>query len=132
MTAGKKLFCAAVLVLTLVPLSAHAQWVRVDSADPATFYVDPNSIQQSGSLVKVWELIDYHEPQLFADQVFWSTRVLREFDCERRELRTLAFTIFAQPMARGEMVHSHRAEQPAWELVEPYSVGESSYKLACR
>jgi len=124
-------YVAALLVM-LVPMSVMAQWVRVDSADPATFYVDPKSAQKVGSLVKIWELVDYHQPQVFAGQAFFSTRVLREFDCKAREMRTLAFTIFTKPMAGGSIVHSHRVEQPSWQLVEPYSVGESAYQVACR
>jgi len=127
-----RLSCSVALVFMLMPVAAHAQWVRVDTAAPATFYVDPQSAQKVGSLVKIWELVDYHEPQVFAGQPFRSTRVLREFDCQGREMRTLAFTIFTGAMAAGSIVHSHRVEQPSWELVEPYSVGESSYKLACR
>ena len=110
---------------------AHAQWLKVDSAEPATFYVDPSSAQRQGNLVKLWELVDYHQPQAFAGQVFRSTRVLREFDCVNREMRTLGFTIFTEPMARGTVVHSHRVQDPSWEFVEPYSVGQSSFLVAC-
>ncbi len=110
---------------------AHAQWLKVDSAEPATFYVDPSSAQRQGNLVKLWELVDYHEPQTFAGQLFRSTRVLREFDCHGREMRTLGFTIFTEPMARGIVVHSHRVQDPSWEFVEPYSVGQSSFLVAC-
>ena len=128
---GKAFFYSAMTVV-LMPSLVSAQWVRVDSAEPAVFYVDPKSVQRVGSLVKIWELIDYRETQFFAGQPFRSTRVLREFDCDRREIRTLAFTIFTQPMAAGSIVHSHRAENPSWEFVEPYSVGESGFKIACR
>lgn len=132
MTLTGHLLYATTFVVALAPLSAMAQWVKVDSADPATFYVDPKSAQKVGALVKIWELVDYHQPQVFAGQAFRSTRVLREFDCKAREMRTLAFTIFTKPMAGGSIVHSHRVEQPSWELVEPYSVGESAYQMACR
>lgn len=132
MTLSGYLQYAATLIVASAPLSVMAQWVKVDSAEPATFYVDPQSAQNVGSLVKIWELVDYHQPQVFAGQAFRSTRVLREFDCKAREMRTLAFTIFTNPMAGGSIVHSHRVEQPSWELVEPYSVGESAYRVACR
>jgi hypothetical protein len=115
----------------LLPALSEAQWVKVDSAEPATIYVDPNSAQREGNLVKLWELVDYHQAQAFAGQTFRSTRVLREFDCRKREMRTLAFTIFADPMARGSVVHSHRVQEPTWELVEPYSIGQSSFEVAC-
>ncbi len=132
MTLRAFFLCAATWVGVLFPSLAMAQWIEVDSADPATFYADPQSAQKVGSLVKMWELVDYHEPQVFAGEAFFSTRVLREFDCSAREMRTLAFTIFTKPMAGGSIVHSHRIDRPAWQLVEPYSVGESSYLLACR
>jgi hypothetical protein len=132
MTLTGRFLYATTFIVALVPLPAMAQWVKVDSADPATFYVDPKSAQKVGSLVKMWELVDYHQSQVFAGQAFRSTRVLREFDCKAREMRTLAFTIFTKPMAGGAIVHSHRVEEPSWNLVEPYSVGESAYQMACR
>lgn len=115
----------------MISAPAQAQWVKVDTTDVAVVYADPATRQVGRGLVKMWELVDYRSTQLFSGKPFRSSRVLREFDCRAREMRTLAFTIFTGSMASGGVVHSHRAEQSPWQLIEPYSVGESSMKLAC-
>jgi len=120
------------LLIWAWPALAIAQWVKVDTTDPAVIYADPVSRQIQGHQVKMWELVDYRKPQVFAGASFRSSRVLREFDCQKREMRTLAFTIFGGPMAQGEVIHSHRVDHANWALVEPYSVGEASFKLACQ
>lgn len=113
------------------PLLAQAQWVEVKSTEPAAICADPASRQSDGELTKMWELGNYRQTQDFAGQPFFSSRVLCEFDCQAHEMRTLAFTTFTRRMAAGDMVHTHRVKGPDWQLVEPYSVGEASWQLAC-
>jgi hypothetical protein len=123
---------AVSVAVVLAPTAVLAQWVKIDSAKPATVYADPSSIKRVGSFARMWELIDYHQLEDFAGQAFRSSRVLREFDCDTSEMRTLAFTIFTEQMAHGDVVHSHRADRADWEFVEPYSLGESSFRMACK
>lgn len=117
--------------LLVIPVLAFGQWVKVDVAESVVIYADPASRQAHNNVVKMWELINYASPRPFAGLSFQSSKVLREFDCQKREMRTLAFTIFKWPMGEGDVIHSHRVENSIWQLVEPYSVGESSWKLAC-
>lgn len=115
----------------LTPAAVSAQWVKIDSAESVSIYADPSSIKRVGSFARMWELVDYLQPEDFAGQAFRSSRVLREFDCDTSEMRTIAFTIFTEPMARGNVVHSHRVDRSDWEFVEPYSLGEASFRMAC-
>lgn len=120
-----------VLLALTWPLTTWAEWVKVDSTQTIDVYADLSSIEQRNGLTRMWELIDYANTQNFAGQAFRSSRVLREFDCKKREMRTVAFTIFAGNMALSSVIYSHRTKNPPWQLIEPYSIGESSWQLAC-
>jgi hypothetical protein len=122
------------LIVLLVLLSsgpAHAEWVSFAESDSgATVYVDRDTIRRNGDVVKWWELMDHKTVQTGAGESFLSVMAQNEYDCAEERHRTLAVTYFSGNMGSGNVVYSDSDEQ-SWEPVQPQSVGQTMWELAC-
>jgi hypothetical protein len=124
-----RLFLITLLVLSSGP--AYAEWVKIGTTDDGmTIYVDPDTIRQTGALVKMWYLYDYESTQTVADSSYLSTKAQDEFDCAGELHRTLAFTFFSGKMGSGQADYSN-SEEHKWEPVAPRSVDQAVWKIAC-
>ena len=99
--------CSLIIFLCLSSIPAYAEWVAVEKdyllPGLQTVYVDPDSIRREGSLVTIWQLIDFTWMQgnAKAPQRFLSTKTQKQFDCAEHRLRLLAFTEFSRGIGTG-------------------------------
>lgn len=125
------------LPITLLVLSSgpsYAEWVNVSSAESYggfTMYTDPDTIRRKGELVKMWQLHDYKTVQTEASNSFLSLKSQSEFDCAEERVRLLAVTEFSGNMGKGNVVWSRHFGEGEWRPVEPESVSQIFWKLAC-
>ena len=120
------------LMLGLTATVAMAEWSRVDSINDSILYVDTATIRRNGNLVKMWELIDYKTVQKAADvSPFLSMKSQQEYDCKEERTRMLAFTTFDRKMGSGKVVFSDGNARGEWAPVQPESIGELMWKIAC-
>jgi len=125
----KRQFLRVCLVWSSGP--AYAEWVLFDENDRGmSTYVDPDTIRRKGDMVKVWALTDYTIIRTVAGQSLLSSKHLNEFDCAGERIRLLAFSNFSDNMGSGKLVFSNSDEQQ-WEPIEPGSVGQTLWKVAC-
>jgi hypothetical protein len=124
-------------VMIMVPLlllssgPAYAEWIWIDNDKPGmTIYVNPDTIQRKGDLVKLWELFDFKTAEHVADTSHLSFKMHSEYDCIEGRKRGLAMTSFSGNMGRGKVVHSYSPEHK-WEPVPPGSVNHDLWKFAC-
>jgi hypothetical protein len=91
----------ALLFLSTVPAYAEWQAVEKDYLLPGlhTVYVDPDSIRREGSLVTIWQLIDFTWMQgnPRGPTRFLSTKTHKQFDCAEQRLRLLAYNRVLTP-----------------------------------
>ena len=110
-----------------------AEWTKAGESDDDggyTAYVDLDSIRKAGNGVKMWSLYDYKIEQKASGVNFSSKSIRRDYDCKGEHLRMLAFKLFSWNMERGRLVRSY--SQPRnWEEVQPGSMGETEWKIAC-
>jgi hypothetical protein len=122
------------LLITLLLLSsrpAYAEWVSVSANNSGeTVYVDPGTIRRTGDMVKMWALYDFKTIQTVLDTSFLSRESQREYDCVEERTRRIALTYFTGNMGSGTVVYSDADEQK-WEPVQPQSVAQSLWKVAC-
>jgi hypothetical protein len=122
-------------LITLLLLSsgpAYAEWVSIDANNQRgrTVYTDPDTIRLKGDVVTMWSLNDYKTTQTMGSTSYLSSKVQTEYDCAEERIRTLASTFFSGNMGSGEVVFSI-SKEGEWQLLEPGSLGQSEWEVAC-
>ena len=123
-------------LLVLVSGSVYAEWVAVEKDYLApgrqTVYIDPDSIHSEGNLVTLWQLIDFKWMQVSArgPARFMSTKTHKQFDCDGKRVRLLAFTEFSHSMGTGISVDGH-IDSGHWMPIEPDSMNYALWEVAC-
>ena len=123
-------------------VSVHAEWVTVEKDYLApgrqTVYIDPDSIRREENLVTIWQLIDFEwmqgnagiGPLGFGPHRFFSTKTHKQFDCEIKRVRLLAFTEFSRHMGSGIAANGY-VDKDYWLPVEPESINQALWEVAC-
>ena len=122
-------------LITLLVLSsgpAYAEWVSIGANNQRgrTVYTDPDTIHLKGDVVTMWSLIDYKTIQRKGSTSYLSYKVQTEYDCAEERIRKLASTFFSGNMGSGDVVYSITKEGK-WQQVEPGSLGQSEWDVAC-
>lgn len=118
------------LMLLLAATAASAEWTDVGDSDEFIQYVDRATIRRNGNFVKMWDLKDYKSTQTAAGESFLSTKSQQEYDCKEEKRRLLAFAWFSGQMGNGKVVFSNN-DPAKWAPVQPGSIGETLWKIAC-
>ena len=120
------------LMLLVTAGAASAEWTIVDGGDRFIHYVDRETIRRNGNLVKMWDLKDYLTVQKSATGFsYLSDKAQQEYDCKEEKSRLLAFTDFSGQMGNGNVVYSNGNVRDEWSPIQPESVGEAKWKIAC-
>lgn len=111
--------------------SAAAEWVQVTSNEKYTAYVDPSTISRSGSMVKMWSLLDYTTAQESpSGKVYLSGKIQDEFDCQGKRFRALSYSLHTGQMGGGDTLFAGPDDRK-WNPIHPDTTGEYSWKYAC-
>jgi hypothetical protein len=112
--------------------TAYAEWELAsgDDSSKLTVYIDRDTIQRSGQLVKIWQLFDYQTVQTVAGDSLLSFQRYNEYDCAGERSRMLAYTWFSSNMGRGRVVYKTIEAQP-WASIAPRSIDQTLWRLAC-
>jgi hypothetical protein len=103
-----------------------------------TVYIDPDSVRREESLVTIWQLIDFKwmqgnagmGPLGFGPNRFLSTKTHKQFDCEEKRVRLLAFTEFSRQMGTGIATNGY-VDKDHWLPVELESINQALWEVAC-
>ena len=118
------------LMLLVTATAASAEWTKSAGNDEVDIYVDRATIRRNGNFVKMWDLKDFKTVQKGASYSFLSSKAHEEYDCKEVKSRLLAFTWFDGQMGNEKVVFSN-SDSGKWEPIEPGSIGESLWKIAC-
>lgn len=121
------------LLLLTVTSTVCAEWVKLGSTDIAIIYGDSTTIRRSGSMVKMWHVIDNHVamslPAMGINGIK-SAKLQGEYNCHEERVRVLYATQHSDNMGRGAPIFV--VTEPAkWVPVSPGSVEEVLLKFAC-
>lgn len=112
--------------------SVMAEWTKVEWSHEdggLTLYVDYTTIRKEGSKVRMLSLTDFEIKEKDKTDLF-SSRTQDEFDCSEKKMRQLFYALYSGSMGGGKMEHSN-SEHLKWMPVEPGSMGEAMWEIAC-
>jgi hypothetical protein len=116
----------------LLSTDAMAQWSAVGSGDYIHQpYADRSTIRRNGALARMSGMYDFRRQDFTPEgRALYSTVVLREYDCERRQVRLLSAIDFSGHMGAGTAVST--VDRPRrWEGIVEGSLDEAFWNLAC-
>jgi hypothetical protein len=112
------------------------EWITVKDTTPTgdgfVTYAAPSTIRKTGTAVRMWSMIDstvIHEAALDRPHIFWIDEW--EYECQEKTLRPIAFREYSGKMGTGENVFSLTTPASQWIALNPGSVGEALWKMAC-
>jgi hypothetical protein len=136
LSVSASVFWSLIVFLYLSCVPAYAEWVAVERDYPLSglqiLYVEPDTIWREGSLVTLWQLIDFKWMQGSArgPTRFLSTKTHKQFNCEEKRLRLLAVTQFSHSMGTGISANGY-VDKDNWLPVERESINHALWELAC-
>ena len=119
------------LLLTVVSMSAQAEWHSIYSDDNFSIYADSSTITRSGDLVKMWSLYDFKVAEAIpTSNPSQSQKTQKEFDCRTRKFRQLHMILFSGNMGKGNAITTN--DQTAdWMPFQRGSLNEIEWQTAC-
>ncbi len=118
-----------VAVLALIMAApAFAGWEEMVSHGGISLFLDPQTIKVSGDTRNVLALVAYNEP---LENGARSIQGAMEYDCRGKRLRTLTFTHYAEPLARGRVVSDSQSPSE-WNPVAPGTFAADALDFVCR
>ncbi len=125
------------VLLIVGPAQVRAEWSaledRYQSHPLQTAYIDPDSIRRENTVVTLSALIDWKAMQGGRTPTrFYSTQIIKQFDCAAMRVRTLAATDFYGHMGTGEIIGNNgHTSEGFWMNVESKSVNQGLWETAC-
>jgi hypothetical protein len=110
--------------------SAWADWQLIKETREYILYVDPDSVQKNGNLVKVVSFQDFHKMQTLAEHSYLASKTVNEYDCEKKLLRQIERSIFPENMGSGGALFTENKAQE-WVTVQVNDATEMLWKRAC-
>lgn len=124
-----------IVVSLLANSSAAAEWIKVGENRNDTVYVDADTINKSGNLVKMWSLFDFKTRLTASFGMSWSFKSQDEYDCSEETFRTISITYYSENMGKGKVVATKTFTEewdPEFDPIAPGSVIQAMMKIACK
>ncbi len=121
-------------VISLSLSDAKADWVPVaESTRGNTYFADETTIRRQGNITRMWVLESFSRPEVApnSNKVYWSAKMLRQFDCQQDTQQILSLVAYTQSMGRGVVLFSEESVGP-WEHIPPRSIAQRLLQRACR
>jgi hypothetical protein len=118
------------LLLSVVSSTASAEWMDVGGNDYSTVFADPSSIRKVDNYEEMLSLYDTDIAEVVGDISFMSSESLDEYDCKKKQSRTVAFYWYSGSMGEGKLLYGN-TDAGKWSLDLPRSINEALWKIAC-
>jgi hypothetical protein len=112
------------------------EWITVKDTTPTgdgfVTYAAPSTIRKTGTTVKMLSMIDskdIQEAALDRPHISWIDEW--EYDCQGKTLRPIRFREYSGKMGTGENVFSITTPASQGIALNPGSVSETLWKMAC-
>lgn len=127
--------CLSALLAAAQAFAADWKTVATGADNDYVLFVDQQSLERKGGDIKAWFMLDFPETQYTSGEhkAFRSVAELNYFNCNDRIKAAAVQRLYAENMARGEMVYEHAVKGPALMYTEiiPESPGEIKFSFVC-
>ena len=92
------------LILILVCCIVNAAQAGMDlvgETKESIIYINIDTAETNGLIVKAEGSQDFHRQQRLGDLVYLSSKFVNEYDCAKKQVRQLALSIYPENMANG-------------------------------
>ena len=112
--------------------SANADWIKLNQnqAMDTAYFIDLKNIRGNKDKVRIWTLTDYINTQVTKKVNYQSIKSLVEINCQSKNMRILAYSLYEQRMAKGKVVFS-KGRPFEWEAVKPSTVNGLFLNMGC-
>jgi hypothetical protein len=105
------------LIMVMFCWPAHAGLNVLLETREGILYVDKDSAEKQGSILRVMSTHDFHRLQKLHGQEYLSAKAWYEVDCTEKKIRQVSLEIFPENMAMGGALHKDTEVQP-WATPE--------------
>ena len=81
--------------------AVHAGIDLVAETKESIIYINTDTTETNGSVVKAEGSQDFHRQQRLGDLVYLSSKFVNEYDCANKQVRQLVLSIYPENMANG-------------------------------
>ena len=111
-------------------------WIMVKDTTPTgdgyVTYAAPSTIHKTGTTVTMLSMIDFTViPGAVLDRPHFPWIDEWEYECQGKALRPIAFREYSGKMGTGENVFSLTTPASQWIVLNPGSISETLWKMAC-
>ena len=112
--------------------SAFAGWIKLNQneAMDIAYFIDLENIRGSSERLRMWTLTDYRNIQAAKKIKYQSIKSLVEINCQSKNMRILAYSLYEKSMAKGKVVFS-KGRPFKWEQVMPSTVNGLFLNVGC-
>ncbi len=116
------------VIALVMAAPVFAGWEEMVSRGGISLFVDPQTIKVNGDTRNVLALVAYSEPLSNGAR---SIHGAMEYDCRDKRLRTLTFTHYTEPLARGRVLSDSQTPSE-WSPVVPGTFAADALDFVCR
>ena len=121
---------AVLILLMLSASSAWADWQLLKETREYILYIDPETVQKNGNLVRAVSFQDFHKMQTLAEHAYLASKTLNEYDCAKKLFRQVEFSIFPENMGSGGALFTDNKVQD-WVPLQAGGAADMLWKSAC-
>ncbi len=108
-----------------------ADWVKVDSYEAGTYYINTDDLKKAGYMRTFWSVLDYKSPQKTSRGLaYQSTRTHMEIECRQKTVHFLSFSMHSGPMLTGQVIDTQGIMRD-WQSIPPDTPLEKLHRLVC-
>lgn len=95
-----KRYLVLILICSIFKV-ANAGMDLVGETHDSITYINIDTAETNGLVVKAEGSQDFHRPQRLGAQVYLSSKFVNEYDCANKQVRQLVLSIYPENMANG-------------------------------
>jgi len=108
----------------------YAKWSVVDGRESFVIYADTATIRRSGNIAQMWDMSDARTGKTLGGvKQSVSSKMEREYDCSKQQIRMLYVSWHSGNMGGGDIVGSD-ATPGVWQPTMLGTIGERLWKIA--
>lgn len=114
--------------------SVQAEWTFLFKSSDETFsmFIASGAIQKQNNFVRVWERLEYQQPQKYLTFTYQSIRAFVEYDCQQKRYRTYAEQYFSESNLKGGVVYDINRPNPDWKFAPPQTTVLALLNIVCK